>query len=394
MRATSSTTIAMFALVALGGSQARAEKLKWNLTVEGGSEFDSNLHRVEVVEGMPSEVDAGVLVRSGARYQLDWRPKKKQRLSLDLRGTSKLFTSAAGQSENIGILFMDGRYDSYVGESRALLGLRVVYYDAINVRPFGEGTDPVDGRSFRTTEAMASLGLPSETEHRFTVQAGFRDFVYKPDSDFDWQGEQLGLRYTTMFWRGDPDRDADAASVDVRASYLLGNRRYQGPAFRNACPGAQMADPSCFVPTENSRHDLHHSLGLAGTYTGRNIYSLAYGAQIVDTNSYGQASVRQRIEASLTSEIPGSIFLTGSAIVRINTFVDPLLLARDVQSQTFVSIEDENRNSLSLHLARDLTDHWAVESRFAIYSNEFSTQEFRFRRQTAYLGLLYRSDKR
>ena len=125
-------------------------------------------------------------------------------------------------------------------------------------------------------------------------------------------------------------------------------------------------------------------------YTGRRIYSLLYGADIIDSNSYGQASIRQRIEVAFTTAVPGDAYLTGRAIVRINTFLDPLLLARDVQSQSFVSIEDENRNSLSLHLARDFGRRWGLEARLAIYSNEFATEELSFRRQTAYLGALYR----
>jgi hypothetical protein len=151
-----------------------------------------------------------------------------------------------------------------------------------------------------------------------------------------------------------------------------------------------MVVPDCFVPIADRRSDLNHLLVIEGIYTGAHILSLLYAAEIVDSNSYGQASVRHRVEAAVTTEAPGKIFLTAKAVVRFNRFSDPLLLARDVQSQTFVSIEDENRNSLSLDLARDLGKNWGLEARLAVYSNEFATQDVSFRRQTAYLGALYR----
>jgi hypothetical protein len=250
--------------------------------------------------------------------------------------------------------------------------------------------DPVVGRSFRSTQGELSLTLPSEDEDRVSVFAGIRDFVYKPDADFDWLGEHLGLRYTTMFWIGDPDKDEEAASIDMRAEYRVGNRAYQGAAFRNTCAENAMVVPDCFVPIGESRSDLHHLLAVEGSYTGAHIFSLLYAAEVVDSNSYGQASVRHRVEGAITTEAPGEIFLTAKAVVRFNRFLDPLLLARDVQSQTFVSIEDENRNSLSLDLARDMGTRWGLEARLALYSNEFATEVVSFRRQTAYLGALYR----
>lgn len=371
-------------------ASAQADNNAWKLSLEGGSEYDSNLHRVEVLDGEVAGVDQGTLMRSGARYQQVYRPAKGQRLVLDLRGALKLFAVPEGQSENLAVVFLDGLYDRQLGSSKAVIGLRGSYYDAIDIRPFGDGERPVVGRSFRSSEAGASLSLPGGGAHRLSMQAGLRDFVYKPDDDFSWRGQELGLHYGALFWIGDPDQDEEAASVELRAVYRAGIRNYQGPAFRNTCGADEMAAPECFVPTEESRADLHHAAIVEAVYTGRRIYSLLYGADVIDSNSYGQASLRQRVELAITTAIPAKIYLTGRAIVRINTFLDPLLLARDVQSQSFVSIEDENRNSLSLHLARDFGKRWGLEARLAMYSNEFATEELSFRRQTAYFGALYR----
>ncbi len=373
-------------------SEAAAEtkaKTSWKLSLEGGSEYDTNLHRVEVLEGEVGGVDEGAVMRTAAHYQLAHSPKAGRLFTLDTIGTTKLFTVPEGQSENLGIVYASARYQQRVGQGRARLGVLGKYYEAFDIRPFGEGVDPVVGRSFRTSEGELSLTLPSEDEDRVSLVAGIRDFVYKPDADFDWQGEHLGLRFATLFWLGDPDKD-EAASVDLRAEYRVGMRDYRGAAFRNTCGADAMVVPSCFSPIAEKRSDLNHFLVVEGRYTGAHMFSLLYAAEVIDSNSYGQASVRHRVEAGVTTEAPGKIFLTGKAVVRFNRFIDPLLLARDVQSQTFVSIEDENRNSLRLDIARDMGENWGLEARLSLYSNEFATEVVSFRRQTAYLGALYR----
>ncbi len=384
--------LAALAVLALGTGSATADRETrvWKLSLESGAEYDSNLHRVEVLDGQVAGVDAGPLMRAAARYKLSDRPDKRSQLRLDLRGGGKLFAVPEGQSENLGVIFADLNYQRRLGESQAVLGVRGNYFDAIDIRPFGDGVRPTSGRSFRTREIRTFLTLPRDRAHRLSIQAGVRDFVYKPDADYSWRGPLVGLRYASTLWLGNPDTEEDAASIDIRASYQVGLRSYDGAAFRNACAPGEMPAPDCFVPTEESRSDLNHLVIVEGLFTGKRIYSLLYGAEVVDSNSYGQASVRQRVVAGFTSVLVADIFLTARAIVRLNTFLDPLLLARDLQNQNFVSIEDENRNSLSLHLARDLTRHWGAEARFAVYSNEFATQELRFRRQTAYIGLLYR----
>jgi len=389
------TCLASLAVLAWGLGTARAdnESRTWKLSLESGAEYDSNLHRVEVLDGEVAGVDAGPLMRAAARYKLSERPDKRSQLRVDLRGGGKLFAVPEGQSENLAVIFADLNYQRRLGTSQAVWGARGNYFDAIDLRPFGDGIRPTSGRSFRTSEIGTFLTLPRDATHRLSLQAGVRDFVYKPDSDYSWRGPLVGLRYASTLWIGDPDSEEDAASIDLRASYQVGLRSYEGAAFRNACAPGNMPTPDCFVPTEESRADLNHSVIVEGVYTGKQIYSLLYGAEVVDSNSYGQASLRQRVEAGFTSALFADVFLTARAIVRLNTFLDPLLLARDLQNQNFVSIEDENRNSLSLHFARDLTRHWGAEARMAVYSNEFATQELRFRRQTAYLGLLYRFEE-
>jgi hypothetical protein len=79
--------------------------------------------------------------------------------------------------------------------------------------------------------------------------------------------------------------------------------------------------------------------------------------------------------------------VTARAVVQVNRFFDPVLLTFDIGKLT---LEVDNRHSINLHATRDLGTHWSVEARYAFYSNEFATQALVFRRQTAYLGLVWR----
>jgi hypothetical protein len=125
-------------------------------------------------------------------------------------------------------------------------------------------------------------------------------------------------------------------------------------------------------------------------YTGDRIYAGRYELQVLDSNSYGQSLVRHRLELTVTSELAAGVLVTARGVVQYNVFLDAQLVPDDDNAQTFVSIEDENRNALVLHASRELAGGWTAEARYAFYSNEFATEEIRFRRQTGYLGLVYR----
>lgn len=386
-------TAGLVALVLGAATPARGEVDSWRLDLEAGSEYDSNVHRLELAPGDQREVEDAPLGRVGGRLRARWRSGARDRLAVDAFAGAKVFAGRDAQSENVAVVSSSARYDRRLGDRKVLVGAAGSYYDALGVDPFGTGGGG-EGRNFRLAAADALLTVPGPRGHRLTGAVGARDFVYKPDADFDWRGESYALAYHATLWRGDPDQEVDAASIDVSASYRLGRRRYAGVAFTNACPDEQEAEPNCFVPTRAGRVDLDHGLGAELVYTGDRIYSGRYDLQVIDSNSYGQSLVRQRVEAAVTTELFRGIFLTGRGVVRLNLFLDPLLLAPDVQSQSFVSIEDENRNTLSLHLSRDLGDRLALEARYAIYSNEFATEELSFRRQTMYLGLVYSAGRR
>jgi hypothetical protein len=377
---------------AANDATAPEQRTSWALQLEAGSEYDSNVHRLDRREGEDVNVDGSPVARLGARHRLAWRRTDRERLALSSHAGLKMFGTDAAQSENVAILSADGTYEWGLPGRGALVGLNGTYYDAIPYH-LSDGDRMYASRHFRIGGGEGTATLVGASGHRLTAMAGYRAFRYKPNQDFDWRGEHVGLLYQGTFWRGDPDRDDNAASIELSAGYRIERRGYEGPARTNSCADQDSPEPSCSAGTELERADLNHSLAAEVLYTGRRVYSARYELQVNDSNSFGESLVRQRLQLDVTTELFRDLFLTAEATVLVHIYLDPLLVARDVQALTFVSIDEENRNSLSLHLSRAFGPRWSLEGRYAIYSNEFTNQELTFRRQTAYLGVVYRTER-
>jgi hypothetical protein len=132
------------------------------------------------------------------------------------------------------------------------------------------------------------------------------------------------------------------------------------------------------------RVDLFHAAAAVVTYTSERLLSARYELQLNDSNSYGQSLLRHRVEVGLTTETWADIFLTAKVVVHVNRSLDSILLSGDIG--TFLTIEDESRNGLILHLTRELTPAWTIEARVAFYANAFAESDVDYRRNTFYLG--------
>jgi hypothetical protein len=72
-----------------------------------------------------------------------------------------------------------------------------------------------------------------------------------------------------------------------------------------------------------------------------------------------------------------------------------VLLDRQVNSQTFISIEDENRNAVIVDLERPIGKSGvAVSVRYSLFTNELSSAPVSFMRHVAYVGVSYRLGSR
>jgi len=125
------------------------------------------------------------------------------------------------------------------------------------------------------------------------------------------------------------------------------------------------------------------------TWVGHQVASIGYQLTIIDSNSYGQSFARHRILASGTMAL-GKNFVSLLAILQIDQYLDGLVIQNDVQHAEFTNIEDENRSSAQLHVARKLNAEWSLEGRIASWRNILgSSMDLAFSRTVVYAGLVY-----
>jgi hypothetical protein len=379
---------------------ARADDLKTAIKLEAGSEYDSNASRESSQDGSLTH-DPAAVGRIGGRVELAWHPAARQSLRLDTLLAAKKYVGVDSSSlmpsnEDIAVISADARWDITSSTRPLAFGLRASYYDAL----YKPGVDPsmhsID-HDFRTGDVVTALALvapvdsrlpasglavAAHSEQRAILTAGWRAFEFKPDHSYSFQGEHAGIAYRRSFQPRDP-----GPTYDVAVDYSAHHRFYEGSAFANICPAGQPLGGNCLLSTGVDRVDLLHIAGVELGYTGERIITLRYELAVDDSNSFGQSFVRHRVELSATTELPfWSLILTARGVLQLTQFLDPVLLTRDIGVLT---IDEENRNALIVHLARDFGPRWTAEMKLAFYANEFATQELQYRRITGYLGLIY-----
>ncbi|HTJ43986.1 MAG TPA: hypothetical protein VL463_17895 [Kofleriaceae bacterium] len=363
-------------IVAVIAQGARADD--WSGGVEAGGEADSNVRRVEVGPTTTEAPIAAGLFRLGGRVA-GRGDTRYGSWTVDGLGLLRAVATQMSTGESVGVVAGDARWDVAIPHRTARAFVRADVYDVLGL----EGL--LSTRAFATRGAEAGVAL-ADGERRVTVTGGARDFTYKPDHDFDWRGPSFGVRLDAPLWRATGD---EPAALELSADYRFERRSFSGLAFANGCTPGAAPDPMCYVPTTAHRADLHHRALAQLTYTGERVLSAGYELVVADSTSYGQSVIRHRVLASATSELGARVLITASAILELDQYPAPLLVARDVNSTSFSSIEDDNRNMISVLLGRPITGRWSVEARWALWANAFTGDAYSFRRQVVYVGIVW-----
>jgi hypothetical protein len=364
------------ALAALAG-RARADD--WTGHLEAGAEVDSNVRRVEVGASSDEAPTTAGLARLGGRVagtgHTGWG-------TWTIGGTAQARAVAAPAvaGESVAALAGQARWDVPIPHHAARAFVRVDGYDVVAL---GDG---VGARAFSTRAAEAGV-VATDGERRITIAGGGRDFTYKPDADFDWRGPSVALRLDAPVWHG--HGEVSAPVIELSLDYRLERRRFRGLAFANGCAPGAVPMPACYVPTTSARADLHHAARALLTYTGERVWSIGYELTVDDSTSYGQSVTRHRALASVTARLPARFVVSASAILELDHYPAPLVVARGVASQAFSSIDDDNRSTGSLLLARPITGQWSAELRYAYWTDALATDGYAFHRQLAYAGLVW-----
>ncbi|MBA3502786.1 MAG: hypothetical protein M4D80_39695 [Myxococcota bacterium] len=357
---------------------ASAQPAVSTLTVEGGAEADSNVQRVETGEGLETMRVGGPVLRVG------WRLDRRGRALgggyvLGASMLARLVTESEAKSENVSLFAGDLRWLRSVGKRPVAVGAGLAYADAV---PFS--TD-VGARTFRTVAADAMLLLRKGDDRSLSLSVGPRYFAYKPDRDFDWWGPSIAARLDLNLW----EPSGGARSLELAAVFGFEARIYDSLARASACPDGAPPSPTCFAPTSISRRDRYQRAGVEVTYTSSFIGTLGYQLTVIDSNSYGQSLVRHRGTLSATTQLPKKLIGTVLATLQIDRYLDGLVVQKDLQHQEYTNLDDANRSSVQIRLARRVTEAFSLEGRVAVWRDVGGTLDTEYRRELVYFGGVY-----
>jgi hypothetical protein len=357
---------------------AAAQPATSTLTVEGGAEADSNVQRVETGEGLETMRVGGPVLRVG------WRFDRRARALgggyvLGASMLARMVTTDDAKSENVSLFAGDLRWMRAVGERPVAVGAGVAYADALAL-----STD-IGARTFRTAAADALLVLRKGDDRALTFSIGPRYFAYKPDRDFDWWGPSLATRLDLNLW----EPSGGARSLELAVVLGFEARIYDSLARASACPDDAPPSPTCFAPTSLLRRDRYQRAGVELTYTGSFIGTLGYQLTVIDSNSYGQSLVRHRGTLSATTELPKKLIGTVLATLQIDRYLDGLVVQKDLQHQEYTNLDDANRSSLQIRLARRISETFSLEGRVAVWRDLGGTLDTEYRRELVYFGGVY-----
>lgn len=352
---------------------AAAEPTK--LSIEGGAEADSNVARTESTPD--TQPVSSAVARLGAAF--NHRGKLGSgNYAVALSSLARVVTSPDAPDESALLTIGDLRWTGRVGERPVVVGAAVSGADAL-----GFGT--VGSRTFRSVGADAIIGLYGD-DRAVTLSLGGRAFQYKPNPAFDWTAPAATVRIEATLWE-----PASGTRNLTLSSYAgVEARAYNSKAAANACADNEMPDDPrlCSAGTSIERRDRYQRLGVELTYTGQVVATTGYQLSVTDSNSYGQSLVRHRINVSVTTDLPWSLYISGLAILQLDQFLDGLIVQKDLVNQTFTTLDDENRSSLQVRLARPISRRVSVESRAAIW-RDLGGNGAPFRRALGYLGIEY-----
>jgi hypothetical protein len=350
----------------------------WSITGEAGAELDTNVARVE---SGPDSTDAPITAPV-ARFGL--RAQRKDRwldgaYVLGVSDLTRLVADDRAKDENVTLLAADLRWVHPIADRPVAAGLGLTGADAL---PIGA---PVGSRTFLNLGTDAVLAAHQGDDRHVMLTFGARHFEYKPDPAYDWDGPSASARLELVLWQP----PAATRSLELAVSLGFDARFYDAYAFEDTCPPHAPADPMCRQPTDLHRRDRFERIGAELTWTGRQVATLGYQLTVVTSNSYGESFLRHRLTGSVTTTLPGELYATVLAVLQIERYLDGLIVQSDPLHAEYTSIDDENRSTLQLRVARKLSASWSLEARAAAWRNLGNSSMDSFHRELVYGGIVF-----
>ncbi len=290
-----------------------------------------------------------------------------------MSGLVRMVASDQTKDESVMLNVGELRWLHPIGGSSAAAGVHLTVADSFGVLV------PIGARTYRNLGGDGLILLGHGEDAHLMLGVGARDFTYKPEPTFDWRGPVANARLDAVLWHT-PDR---TRSLELAGAVGFEARSYDDTAVFNCSPPD--SGNSCPMPTTLRRRDRYQRAGLELTWTGGVVAAGSYQLTVVDSNSYGQSLIRQRITASATMEVVSALFVSATATLQIDQYPEGV---PNLVHQELTSLEDENRSSLQVLVTHALSTAWSVEARGAIW-RDFGTAGASFSRDLVYAGVLY-----
>jgi hypothetical protein len=303
-------------------------------------------------------------------------------LALDAGGGGKVFWRDTARAADEAVYHGDAAWGVRGGSGGAWLSASI--YDAYQ----REST-----RDFRTEGLTLQYTVDGPASTRLGALVSYRGLQYKPDDRYNFHGPLGGV---SLDWRLTSGRGDAVVDWTVRLQYSVAARFFAGSAI--AVPSR--CNLLAVLCTEDARRqDLNHQARAEVQYLGNADAALFYSVEFNRSNSYGESYQRHAIGLKFTASLFAGIYLTAKGVLQLSRFRDPYLVS-EVSNVSFVSIDDENRSSLVLQLARDLAEHWTLNLRYSLFVNESGAAAATdplavgdFFRQTVFFGVRFEYGK-
>jgi hypothetical protein len=357
-------------------SWARADPARYDVRVELGTEYDTNPDRAEQVANSTSPLpQAGPsplarLVASG-----NWSSAIGKGGALALSGAmaGKRFVDQTARGDDV-LVAQAGANGTLRVASRTVLGLAGSYYDA-----FQRG--PIDRRDFRSLAPTLRIEQGFARAAQLTLGGGYRWFTFKPDDNFSFAGPTAFLAARQMF---PGSLELGEADWEWTAGGSLEWRSFEGLACTNE---------SCTTEASSQPHRLDRFWTSHIELTRTTTFLLGAGAalHLNQSNSRGEGLVRGVFHLRAVVPLPWELSLSSRADLSATHYWNSLLLAQVTQDPNagapLVSVEDENRSTLRIELARPLARGFEIGARYVLYTSFPGNGSVHYRRQTALLYL-------
>ncbi|MCP3103550.1 hypothetical protein LZ198_32170 [Myxococcus sp. K15C18031901] len=199
------------------------------------------------------------------------------------------------------------------------------------------------------------------------LRAGARRFVYRPDATANFGGPELGVLGRYRFDR--------RHSLSLFGDF--GTRRFGIEA---------RARPGALGSRVGRREDGALTAGVTYAYRGPVSLGLTYSYQESSSNSFGETLLRHRVTGNAGVRLPWRVTLLAQGSLGFTRYPDGIFLSPEI----ILVEEDEGQNSLSLKLARPVSDHVDLEVTWGLWSTRLPRNDLSYTRQVFGVGFTWR----